>query len=315
MKYFVFSFILLIFHCNNLFGFGQNRVATKDIRYEICSTEHFDIYYYDEGRAILPFVVDVLEITYKDITSTMNFDIPEKIPFFLYVSHNDFEQTNIVPIGEGTGGVTEAYKYRFTVPHLGPKEWLEDVIRHEFTHVVEFNVLYSGFWKSIRLTKSMFYPNWLMEGYAVYNQKDFDKAEQDMYLRDAVILPPSTAGDKESNPESEETKDRLLPIDYLHSFNHVQPGQVMLAYKESGALINFLDEEYGIDKVNEILKLYREKFEANSLLKETIGLDMESLDKRFREWVREKYSFGAEELKEPETYGKKNNQDRNVPYV
>jgi len=279
-----------------LFGFGKNKVIIKDFKYEICSTEHFDIYYYPEEKNIIPYVTELLEKVYTDVTTYMECDLQEKVPFFLYTGYNDFQQTNIVETGEGVGGVTEAFKNRFTLPYTGSKGEFEDVLRHEFTHVVQFDILYSAFWKSIMLLKSIFYPNWLLEGYAVYSEKDFDKTIQDMYLRDAVCPPPSS---------NKKVEDRLLRLIDLHNFNHLKPHQVVLAYKQSGMLIEYIAEEYGLDKVNNMLRLYRDKFDANSVLLETIGIDIFSLDRKFREWLIDKYSINKENFSEPETYSRK----------
>lgn len=299
---------LLLAHQCIYASFGKNKVLTKDFDWKICSTSHFDIYYYAEAEKILPDAVRILEESYEYVLKTYNCQISTdtKTPYYLYVGHNEFEETNIVDIGEGTGGVTEAYKNRFIVPHLGPKAWLEEVIRHEFTHVLQFNVLYSGFWRSAQLIKSIFYPNWLLEGMAVYSERDYDRTERSMYMRDAVVPP-----DEESVATSSETLKRreeyceLLPLSYLHSFNHVKPHQVVLAYKESGTLVEYLIEEYGADKVSGILHAYKKVFEPNAVLEESIGLNFRDLEKKFKEYVIDKYRLNAGNLKEPSFYGKK----------
>jgi Tol biopolymer transport system component len=303
IKNIIFSAVCCLLLCTpETFPFGKNKVITKDFNWQICPTEHFDIYYYDEGKNVLPHVIDILENAHAAALADYNCEISSRTPFFLYVGHNDFEQTNIVSIGEGTGGVTEAFKNRFIVPHLGPLAWLEDVLRHEFTHVVEFNVLYGGFWKSVRLIKSIIYPNWLMEGMAVYSEREWDKTELDMYMRDAVC---QVQNQTSSEAPDKDEYNRLLPLGYLHNFNHVKPHQVVLAYKESGTLIGFIAEEYGRDTIREILTTYRDNFDPNTVLSQTLGLTLFELDRKFREYVKEKYNLDREGLREAETYGRK----------
>jgi len=293
--------VLLILFMNFYFvyGFGKNNVRVKNFKYNICSTKHFDIYYYDECKNILSFVIDSLENAYDDITKKMGVEIKQKIPFFLYIGHNDFEQNNVVYVGEATGGVTEAFKSRFTIPYLGSKSYFNSVVRHEFTHVCQFAILFAGWWKTPSLMKSIIYPHWLLEGLAVYSESNFDTTEQDVLLRDTVI---------KSSDTGTQSKNDLISITHLHNFNHLKPHQVELAYNESGALIAYLVDEYGWDKVMEILRLYKNRFDATSVLKDTIGIDPFTLDRKFQESIKEHYTLSIssnETLDEPEKYGKK----------
>jgi Tol biopolymer transport system component len=282
-------------------GANLNKVIVKDFDWKICPTEHFDIYYCEEGKNILPDLADILEKSFKDVTENYGCQASSRTPFFLYIGHNEFEQSNVVPISEGVGGVTEPYKNRFMVPHLGPREWLDDVVHHEFTHVVQFNVLYGGFWKSVRLIKSIIYPNWLLEGMAAYSEKYYDKTERDMYMRDAVCAPPDAKpADREGGTQD---YDKLIPVGYLHNFNHVKPHQVVFAYKESATLIEFLMQEYGRDKVKNILELYKDSFDPDSVLGKAAGLTLFDMDRKFREYVKEKYNFSKAGLMEPGAYG------------
>ena len=74
-----------------------------------------------------------------------------------------------------------------------------------------------------------------MEGLSEYVSGDLDTTTREMFLRDAVL------------------SGGLLPVEQLHSFNHVAPHQVTLAYKESEAFIRYISEEYGQDKLPKLL--------------------------------------------------------------
>jgi len=196
-----------------------------------------------------------------------------------------FEQNNVVSVDEGTGGVTEAFKNRFLVFNDGTQAWLEHVVTHEFTHVVQFNVLYNGFWKSIRLIKSILYPLWFMEGMPEYTSGNIDQVQGEMVVRDAV------------------TSNTYLPLTELHGFNHVKPHQVTVAYKIGEAAIDYIAREYGRDKVGLLLSNMAERFDMNSTLLETIGISLADLDKKLHESLEEKYADETANLKEPEFFG------------
>lgn len=266
---------------------SQNRVIAHPFPWQIESTAHFDIYYYGAaGANLLPYTEQYLGRAYARAAALLRTP-PPSVPFFLYNTHNDFEQSTITGIGEGTGGVTEAFKNRFLVGNTGSQRYLEYVIAHEYVHEVEYEYLFNnGFWRSVRLLKFIFYPNWLMEGLAEYAGGDLDATTREMYIRDSA-----TAG-------------TLLPVEQLHNFGHVLPHQVTLAYKESEMLMRFIAAEYGEDKLPKLLASYRDRFDANTVLVDVIGMDLYTLDRRFREYVEDRYSlFDSSGLAEPSAYG------------
>ena len=266
-------------------AFGQNKVRSDSFDWRIVRTPHFEIHATPEGAALLPRVAQILEESHARITADAGVPVPGPTPVFLYATHNEFEQTNIADIGEGTGGVTEAFKNRLLIFNDGTDAWLRHVLPHEFTHVVEFEALYGGLWRSARLLKSPFYPLWFMEGLSEYESSEVDRAEEDMVLRDAA------------------TRGALYPLSELHGFNHLKPHQVTLGYKQGGAAVRFLAEEYGRDKPGEYLKLMRDRFDENSILQELTGQDFARFDARYREWLTDYYAEQAIGATEPETDG------------
>lgn len=249
-------------------------VKTEILKYKIYPTEHFDIYYpKEELKFVLPEVEKILEDAFKENTEYFNVKFDYKIPFFLYYGYQQFLQNTIVNVSEGTGGVTEAFKNRFLVPYTGSKKWLQHVINHEFIHEIEYNILYSGVWKTPLLLKSIFYPNWLLEGLAEYRAALYTKTLQEMLVRDMAI------------------SQKLIPLQYLHNFSHLKPHMILPAYEESAKLIEFIEKEYGKEKLVSILKIYKEKFDPNSVLNIVLGLTLDKLQKKFFEEMEIHYNY------------------------
>lgn len=284
----ILFFIFYISHyMSSLFALGNNKVIVDKFRWQISETAHFQIYHYKESEPILPLVAHHLEKAYAQVTRDFDFEPREKTPFFFYLTHNEFEQTNVVDVDEGTGGVAEAFKNRFLIPYSGSEKELEHVLTHEFTHILTFNILYgSGFWKSLRLLKTPLYPLWLMEGIAEYEGGKNDATTREMYLRDATL------------------NKRLVPLTQLHSFNHLKPHQVVLAYKESESVLHFIAEEYGEEKVPELFFEFLDKYDISLVLMK-VGLDLITLDKKWQEYLEDKYEKESSERKDPEFYGQK----------
>ncbi len=280
-------FFVLTFLCTLPTFAVENNVRRDHFKWMTIRTPHFDIYYDKDTEAIVPRMAHYLEAAWADVGKAYNYYVPDRTPFFFYSNHNQFEQTNIVPIGEGTGGVTEAFKNRLVIFNDGSEEWLRHVIYHEFTHVMQFNILYGGWWKSIRLLKSPFYPLWMMEGSAEFGSGDIDDATGDMVVRDAYA------------------HNQLPPLAELQGFAHLKPNQVTLGYKTGDAAITFLKEEYGEEKLHEFMFAMKDFFDVSSALQAVIGCDLNWFDFRFREWVGEKYAALYKDAASPSAYGQK----------
>ncbi len=261
--------ILIIILSQQIFA-----IKTEVFKYKIYPTEHFDIYYpKEELKFVLPEVEKILEDTFKENVNYFNVKFDYKIPFFLYYGYQQFLQNTIVNVSEGTGGVTEAFKNRFLVPYTGSKKWLQHVINHEFIHEIEYNILYSGVWKTPLLLKSIFYPHWLLEGLAEYRAALYTKTLQEMMVRDMAI------------------SKKLIPLQHLHNFSHLKPHMILPAYEESAKLMEFIEKEYGKDKLVSILKIYKEKFEPNSVLNIVLGLTLDKLQNKFFEEMETAYNY------------------------
>jgi hypothetical protein len=245
--------------------------------YKIFSTDNFDIYYPDDKlEKILPQIEQILEESFVQNTEYFDVKFDYKIPFFIYYGYQQFLQNTIVDVSEQTGGVTEAFKNRFLVPYTGSMKFLQHVIHHEFIHVVQFNILYSGVWRTPLLLKSIFYPNWLLEGLAEYRSALYTKTLQEMLVRDMAV------------------SNKLIPLEHLHNFAHLKPHMVLPAYEESAKLMEFIETEYGRERLVSILKLYKNKFDANSVLSTALGLDLKKLQQKFFEEMKTYYNYEVE---------------------
>lgn len=249
---------------------ARYRVVVKDFKWEIYPVDKFDVYNYRESRSLLNFVAHFLRDAERR-GAYLKPVIEYRIPFFLYNSQNDFEQSIIADITEGTGGVTEAFKNRLLLGHRGSLRYLNHVVAHEYTHEIQFSILFEGWWKSARLLKFIFYPLWLMEGIAEYTSGDLDVPEREMYVRDAAL------------------NGKIPSIMKLHNFAHLEPHQVTMAYKTSELLMRFIAEEYGEEKLRELLTTFRENYDPNTVLSIVLGLDIKTLDFKFKEYLDERY--------------------------
>ena len=284
-RYLIQAVLLLFVFASPAFALLTNSIRVDEFKWMKIQTEHFDIYYAKGSEKLLPRMALYLESAWEEVGEKLNFPVQERTPFFFYSNHNEFEQTNIVPVGEGTGGVTEAFKNRFVIFNDGSEEWMKHVIYHEFAHVVQFNVLYGGFWKSIRLLKSPFYPLWVMEGMAEWVTEPIDGSLTDMMVRDSVY------------------HGYRIPIPELQGFNHLKPNQVTLAYKTGTMAMAFLADEFGQETIGQLLAKMENHFDISAALDQLLGIDVYRLDYRFEEWLKDRYYGFFQNAKPAPHYG------------
>ncbi|OGS05438.1 MAG: hypothetical protein A3G41_02735, partial [Elusimicrobia bacterium RIFCSPLOWO2_12_FULL_59_9] len=277
-------------------AFGKNQVTLRDFDWKIYSTQHFDIHHYDDSKGWVPRAAEILERAHRKTSAALDDPLEGRFPFFLYANVNDFQQSTIVEVGDGTGGVTEAFKNRFMVFNDGTEAWLDDVATHEFGHVAEFHLLLSGFWKSVKILKTVAYPLWLMEGFSEYVTGEQDRTMEDIYLRDASVR---------AGPAEDGASPGLLKLVHLHHVGHLKPHQITLAYKEGSAAMRFLEEQYGPGTIAKFFRLFKSRLETSLVLSELVGLDAFEFDRKFREYLTIKYrQFAAKEnLAEPSAHG------------
>lgn len=269
--------------------FGLNKVTYRQFEWKILETTHFYIYFYPEEESIAKSTALIAEEAYALVTRDLGVTLPEKTPLFLYRNQIEFQQTNIISgyLGDGTGGVTEALKNRIVIPIVSSERRLKEVIIHEFTHRVQFEVLYGGFGKSVRLLRSIFVPLWFMEGMAEYEAPDEDPTYTEMMIRDAVI------------------SERLRSISNMESFNHVEGREIVLMYKLSQKIFEYAANFYGKEKVGKLLKEYiKPQISVDSVFENILGIKIDEFNKKWLFALKEQYWGEIQGRKNAEDYGK-----------
>lgn len=260
--------------------FGKNKVRYKDFDWSYIQTRHFDIHFYEDAYPIAKFTATVLESSYVEVTGELNYVIQKRVPVFVYNSHNDFQQTNIISplIPEGVGGFTEAFKNRIVIPFSGSYEEFRHVIHHELTHAVVYDLIYGNMFSSLLSRQRLFnLPDWYAEGYAEYSSRHGWDYFSDMFVRDATI------------------NNYLRPPWILGGF---------LAYKQGQAMVKYIAETYGEEQLGKILKKGKVHLTMNRALKETIDKTEEELWEDFSKEMKRRYWPEIAKRKEAPDLGK-----------
>jgi Tol biopolymer transport system component len=248
------------------FQFGKNKVqyASKDWYY--VQSQHFDVYYYEPGgKYLASFAAEAAEDAYTQIADDFEYQISDRIPLLVYQSHNDFAVTNAVDLpsnAEGIGGVTELFKNRVAIPFTGDYRDFRRVIHHELVHAVINDMFYGGSIQSIIQNNiTLRIPTWFNEGLAEYQALGWD-SNSDMYVRDAVI------------------NDYLAPIPQLRGY---------FAYRGGQSVFDYIAEQYGEEKIGDILQNIRLTRSVDGAFRRSTGLSLRELSERWHKTLEKVY--------------------------
>ncbi len=268
-------FVLVLPVCAH--AFGKNKIMYDDFKWHIYQTTHFEIYFYEDERASLPKVANFAESAYDELSRKFNFQISKRIPLMFYATHSAFEQTNVMLnfIPEGVGAFAEPVRNRMVLPIDSPDEKVYSLIKHELTHIFEYEILFRGRYDRAMRSRP---PTWLMEGLASYMAADEDTNDR-MVLRDAVVN------------------------DMIPSVNSGFGG--FFAYRFGHAVFKFIEIQWGEEGVRDFVMEYRNALgpSVDRALKRAFNLTPEEFDRKFRTWLRKRYLPVLIQKGEPDEFG------------
>ena len=245
-------------------GFGKNKVQYQRRSWQYIQSEHYDVYFYEDGLRAAKFTAAVAESSYQQISRLLNFKIQARTPILVYNSHNDFEETNVSSeiLEESVGGFTEFFKNRVVLPYEGSLEQFRHVIHHELVHAMHLQFFYgAGVGAAIRGISGFAWPLWYGEGHAEYFSLHWD-TETDNFIRDAVV------------------SDYLPPVPQLNGF---------LAYKGGQALLYWVENRYGVEKVTKFNHAVKRTKNIERAIREVFGMAMEDFSDAWHHDIRQEY--------------------------
>ncbi|MBI9073145.1 MAG: PD40 domain-containing protein [Melioribacteraceae bacterium] len=260
--------------------FGQNRVQYKEQDWHYIQTNHFDIYFTFPGKIPTEFAAHAAEEALADLEGKLDYKINNRFSLVIYNSHNDFQETNTSDsyVSQGIGGFTEPFKNRVVIPFEGDYAKFRHVIHHELVHAVMRDMLYGGTVQNIISRGiSLQLPLWYHEGMAEYLSSDWE-TNSDMFIRDAII------------------NEYLPDIPYLSGY---------FAYRGGQALMKYIAEKYGVEKIAEILNKTQGLGKLEAGIKASIGLTIEELNDRWKKDLKRKYWPDIADRQDPDEFAKK----------
>ena len=260
------ALLLASYPARGQFYFGRNKIQYNRFDWHILESDHFDIYYYPEMRELAEIGAAHAEKVYSLLETKFNHNILSKIPLIFYATHAHFQETNTIPylIPEGVGGFFEFLKGRVVVPANGSIAQFKHVIQHELVHVFTHSLV-NRVLKDHKIQNHPGLPLWFVEGLAEYWSEGWD-SQAEMFLRDAVL------------------NNYLVPVNSMY-----QILGSFLMYKEGQAVIKYIAETYGDEKILQLMENIWMSRQFSEVMRFTFGADYRKLDKEWDYALRKDY--------------------------
>lgn len=278
------------------------------LKFYTSETEHFRIHYHKGLEHVIPRVATQCEKLYNIYRNTYGLTLPDKTDFVVIdgdVSNGwAFANTNTITI----------WTHDFDFNLRGSHDWYEDVITHEYAHIVSIQAglklppsipeLRLGFFshpneprrvEAFQSIAGNILPMWFAEGIAQYSSSlhgtDSWDAHRDMILRTLTL------------------SGKLLSWDHMQTFAG-KGDDYEKTYNSGFSMVKYIADKYGEDKIVALLresdKIHRMDFDG--AMKKVFGISGKAFYNKWKQHLERRYRKQLDSIG-PQLYGRKLNKD------
>ncbi len=229
--------------------------AYTDTRFEWQSLENEQVrlYWHDQSAEFGQNYFDRAVQAASDLGTEFGVQSPNPVVIVIYNSHQELMSVLQKASSEWTGAVSFGGSGCIAT-ELGTESWMNKVIPHELTHATLDQIARPPFGEI---------PRWLDEGLAVRSEGGMS-VEERAALDDAI------------------KRNNLLSLRVLNSPFSDQRDRAILSYAQSYSLVAFIIEEYGPDKLGELVSTFVEGAHYDDAMRQVFGVDMDGIEDRWR---------------------------------
>jgi hypothetical protein len=234
------------------------RIEIDDNRYDWQQITEGDvtIFWYRGDNDFADELMEATQLALSRLAENTGAELENPIRFYVYATSSDLRGAMIYP-QEWTGGVAFTRYGTIAIgisPDSSDIEWGKRVIAHELTHLVIHQVTFNPYSDL---------PTWLDEGLAMTSEGEM------------TISFTSALAEAWNN-------NRLISVRSLASPFSAYADESLLAYAESYRLVEYLIDNYGRDKMFELLNVFRKGSGYDEALENVYGFDMDGLNTLWR---------------------------------
>ena len=259
--------------------FGKNEVRYDTFKWQIYTTDHFDIYYYPETEQHLERITSYAESAYQKLSSELKHDLGFRVPLLIFKTQAEFQQQNVIPgaVSEGVAAFAEPFRNRMLVPIDEPPDSLYRLITHELTHIFEFDII-----PRVMVRRGV--PLWVDEGLADYMAGVWRPLDL-MTVRDATvadIIPP------------------MSKFDGYGGFTNPR-----LVYNLGHAAFEFIEERWGKEGIRQFLFSLRKSAigGGEGAFEEALRVSPDEFDQQFDTYLKNRFK-PFRDKERPADYGR-----------
>lgn len=234
--------------------FDDDRYLWQSLTSTVPQGGELTLFWYTGGDSFARELMDACQEGLARLTQDIGTYPERPIKIYIYASTSDLQGAMIFP-QEWSGGVAFT---AFSTIAIGISQarldWGKRALVHELTHLVVHQATFSPYGQL---------PLWLDEGLAMYNEGELDPVLRS-YLEGAIL------------------DDELISVRSLCSPFSAYSEKVYLSYAQSYSLVEYLLNNYGQDKMLDLLALLKQGSTYDEALTEVYGFDVDGLDARWR---------------------------------
>lgn len=227
-----------------------------DLRYDwnILTSEQVTLYWYQGNQNFAQQLMGTAEDALQRLTTDTGLLLEQPAKIYIYASFEDLRGALVYP-QEWTGGIAFS-DYGVIAIGISPGNltWGKRAMAHELSHLVVHQAIFGPFG---------LIPTWLDEGLALYAEGELRSDLRGQF--DEAI-----------------SRNELISVRSLSSSFPTDPDEARLSYAESFSLVDFLLDNYGSEKMLELLGVFKEGCSYDDALIQVYGFDMDGLDARWR---------------------------------
>ena len=272
--------------------FGKNQVHYDDFEWYIYTTDHFEIYYYQEVERHVERIASYAESAYQQVSADLQHDLGRvPVPLIIFKTHSEFQQQNVIPgaAQEGVAAFAEPYRDRMLLPLDEPPDRLYGLIVHELTHIFEFDIIPQSL-----IRRSV--PLWVNEGLSDYERGLWDPLDL-MSVRDAAVA------------------DVVPKMTRLEGY---AGGNPRLIYNLGHAVFEFIESRWEKEGIRQFLFSLRKSVIGGGAdaYEEALGLSADEFDQQFDKYLKDRFK-PFRDKERPVDYGRNLAPDpeRGGPFV
>lgn len=233
-------------------------IAFDDNRYKWQSITQgpVTLYWYNGSQSFAQELMTAAQQGLQRIESNTGAEPQGNVRIYIYASAQDLQGAQLFA-QEWEGGATFAgYGIIAIGVQTNQLSFGQRAVPHELTHWVVGQITFNNYGAGL--------PTWLNEGLATYGEG-------------------TLSSDYQAALENAIQNNELLSVRSLSSPFSAVPSVAYTSYGESNSIVTFLINEYGKDKMLQLLEVFQQGSTYDDALKQVYGFDQDGLDSLWRQ--------------------------------